>query len=110
MSNEITDLPVQKNIGLPSNSTNKALYIVVVEDPTIKAKKRVFAAQKVVHNTPTLEVFGYEITDAQTSQLKSFNDASNLAKEGQLEILNVSFPWCRVISITNVSYKLKSAQ
>lgn len=113
-NNQLGDLPQQalalekanRNIA---SSTNKMLYILVVEDPSLKAKTRYFATQKVDKTAGFADIVGYEVTNAQSSKLKTWDDATTLAETQELEIFNISFPWHRVISIRNVSYKLKSA-
>ena len=115
-NNQLADLPQQadaleKANRSMGNSTNKLLYILVVEDPTLKEKCRLFATTKVDKMTAFAEVIGYEITNAQSNKLKTWDDVVELVntKNGSIELVNISFPWHRVISIRNVTYKSKSA-
>jgi hypothetical protein len=90
------------------NSANKLLYILVTEDPSNKTQVRYFATAKVDKLATYVDLVGYEVTNAQSNKLKTWDDVTELAKKGKLEILNISFPWQRVINIRNVSYKIKS--
>ena len=91
-----------------ANSTTKLLYTIVVEDPTAKTECRLFATSKVDKSATFCEVIGYEITGAQSSKLKTWNDVIELATKSQLDLVNMTFPWHRVINIKNVSYKAKA--
>ena len=111
---QLVDLPQQANALEKANrnissSANKMLYILVVEDPSLKAKTRYFATQKVDKMASFADIIGYEVTDAQSSKMKTWDDATALAEKQEKEIVSISFPWHRVISIRNVSYKSKSA-
>lgn len=111
---QLVELPQQANALEKANrnissSTNKMLYILVVEDPTAKEKYRLFATTKIDKMAGFSDVIGYEITNAQSSKLKTWDDATALAEKQELEVVSFSFPWHRVISIRNVSYKSKSA-
>lgn len=113
-NNQLADLPLEakalenanKTIG---NSTNKLLYILVVEDPTVKQNCRIFATSKVDKMAAFADIIGYEITNAQSNKLKTWDDVIELANDGNIELINISFPWHRVINIRNVTYKSKSA-
>jgi len=97
---------IQKADSLTANSANKLLYIVVTEDPTSKDEVKYFATSKVDKLTNFAEVIGYEVTSVQMKQIKTWNDVTELAnKSKSMEIVNMTFPWHRVISIRNVSYK-----
>ncbi len=100
---------LEKANKLLGNSTNKLLYIVVTEDPSIEAKIRYFATTKVDKNAYTVDLVGLEVTNAQNNKLETWDDAIELAKEGKLEMQSIAFPWHRIISIKNVSYKKASA-
>lgn len=112
MSNKNEDLQdsnILKNIDRNmNNSTNKLLYLLVVEDPSVKTKTRIFATGKLDKNAAFVDMFGYEITNVHSTQLKTWNDAVELANKESIELVNMSFPWQRVLSIRNVNYKQKS--
>lgn len=92
-----------------ANSSNKLLYIVVIEDPTVKTKGlRFYATPKVDKAAAFIELIGFEVTDTQVKQLKSWNDASELAEQGNLEVTHLCVPWQRVVSIKNANYRVKS--
>jgi hypothetical protein len=101
-------------LGTPLTGT-KALYIVVVEDPSSKPKFRVYGTAKPDKTPGYLEIStGYDLTKltkAQLEQLRTYEDVIELGKEGKVELVNITFPWQRIISIKNVSfgYKAKSA-
>lgn len=91
------------------NSTNKLLYILVVEDPSQKTNVRYFATTKIDKLATGVDVIGYDFTNAQSNKLKTWDDALGLATKEESEILSIFFPWHRIINIRNVSYKQKSA-
>lgn len=92
------------------NNNTKVLYIVITEDPSAKLKVRSFvAAQKIVVTPTFLEVFGYEVNNEVTVQIKStdrFEDAIELAKKGN-NIENVKFPWHRIVRINEYKMLVK---
>ena len=100
---------IEKVNRIIGNSTNKLLYIVVTEDLSSDQGIRYFATSKIDKTPVCLDVVGYEVTNAQSSQLKTWDDAVELATQEKIENISISFPWHRVISIRNVSYKTKSA-
>ena len=112
--NQLSDEPIQakalENVNRAlGNSTNKLLYMLVVEDPTTKTNSRIFITSKVDRMAAFADVIGYEITSIQSSKLKTWDDAVELANKERLEVISIAFPWHRVISIRNVSYKTKNA-
>lgn len=114
-NNNIQDLPLEakalENANKSINSsTNKPLYILMVEDPALKVKYRYFATPKIDKMAGIVDIVGYEIeTNAQINKIKTWDDAVELASKEKFNIVNMTFPWHRVISIRNVSYKSKSA-
>lgn len=88
---------------------NKLLYTVVMEDPTVKDGVRNYVTSKVDKAGAFAEIIGYEVTSAQITKLKTWNDVTELAnKSKNMELISMTFPWHRVISIRNVSYKAKA--
>jgi hypothetical protein len=95
---------VEKIDFLPSRSGNKTLYLVTVDDPLSKPKKRVFVS-KYLDKTPLgIDFVGYEV-DCKTKGPLSDRDAVDLANKGNRDLMSVLFPWHRVVSIRNASYK-----
>ena len=88
---------------LPSRSGNKTLYLVTVEDPTVRAKKRVFVTKYIDQKAFGIDFIGYEI-DNKTSGRLTDKDAVLLANKGNKDLISILFPWNRVISIRNASY------
>lgn len=110
VSNSLPEEEQQKinksTLGIPIVG-NKALYIIMVEDPSSKPKFRAYGTAKPDKTQGYVEMTGYDITNAQIDQLRTYEDVIQLG----LEAINIAFPWNRVISVRNVSfgYKIKSA-
>ncbi len=108
---EMPQQQINKQLGMPSTG-NKALYIVIVEDPSSKPKLRVYGTAKPEKTQSFLEFIGYDLTintTAQIEQLKTYEDVIELSNQGKTDLVSLVYPWSRVISIKNVSYKIKSA-
>jgi len=102
-ANALADLKIKQN------SANSPLYIVRVEDPSKETKTRTFAALKLREESALyLEVIGLELEmDAQQNAFKNYNDLITFAEHGEIAIISIRFPWHRVISIENKTYKQK---
>lgn len=61
MSDEIGILHAGNNSFLPSNSTNKSAFLLVVKDEEDWKKTKTFACSTIGHNANGLEVKGYHI-------------------------------------------------
>ncbi|HUS88850.1 MAG TPA: hypothetical protein VMW91_05685 [Desulfosporosinus sp.] len=86
---------------------NKPLYILKVEDPTVEAKFRVFAVLKVIReDAATLDIVGFEtsLTNAKklTTQIAALEQVE---KNTKIKIVNIRFPWTKVLELENKSYK-----
>jgi hypothetical protein len=92
---------------LKDNSVNNALYIVTVEDPTVASKKRKFASPKAPLETSFyLNVTGIEIATKET--YKSYKEVLDNVKKGEpVKMVNIKFPWTKVIHIDNRTYQTK---
>lgn len=95
---------VEKIEYLPVRSGNKTLYLVTVEDPNSKPKKRVFVTRYLDKGPLGVDLVGYEI-DNKTIMVKTEQDAIDLANKGNRDLISVLFPWNRVVSIRNTSFK-----
>ncbi len=99
MNNSVTEKPLT---GI------KALYIVTAEDPLSTPKIRVYGTTKFDKAPGYVEISsGYNLsnlTQAQLEQLKTYEDAVELSKQGGLELVNIIIPWNRIFSIKNVSF------
>lgn len=113
MSNNNNDIgvrPVTSNLGnKPLNSTNSVLYILVMEDPSVKGKTRCFATNKVDKASWGVDFRGYEVSNINNAQenLKTYENAVEFAKTAKTSLIEMTIPWQRIISITNMSYKAK---
>lgn len=105
---EISIQQANKLSQKPANHATNLIYLVSVEDPSDKAKSRNFLANKVDKVSYGVELKGFEINNKkQLSNLKTFEDAIELAKKESIEMIDLMIPWQRVISIKNMSYKTK---
>lgn len=96
------------DLRLKENSANNPLWICKVEDPTVKAKCRYFAAIKLNQDSPTfVDIVGVEIDQKKQNAYQSFNDVENYVNEGTARVVSIKFPWTRVINIENRTYKRK---
>jgi hypothetical protein len=97
----------QAEARMKDNSGYNALYIVTVEDPTVKAKSRKFASPK-----PPLEaafyvdVTGIEIVTKKA--YKSYKEVLDDVKGETVKMVNIKFPWTKVIHIDNRTYQTKT--
>lgn len=87
------------------NSTNKILYIVRVEDPTIKAKLRSYVVLKYTEFAFGIDLVGYETSPQTQTKLTSYSSALEHAnKSGKVKIINKRIPWARILDVENKSY------
>ena len=100
------------DLKIKQHSANSPLYIVRVLDPSRESKTRTFAALKLREESSIcLEVIGLELEmDAQQDAFKNYNDLVTFAEHGEIAIISIRFPWHRVISIENKTYKQKGAK
>lgn len=102
------------NARLSANSANKVLYIVRVEDPSVKSKIRSYAALKLNETMAHyLQLIGFEYPKTETKnntqkKINTYQEAVEIAEKENLDIEDLRFPWQRVISIKNVNYQNKS--
>ena len=106
--NDNHDLAVKKVEKIPANSTNnKALYIVVTDDPTVKTKHRLYVARQLNMQPLAVEIAGFEVPlniIAQLNDTTSFEDAVELARKGSnSEQENLFLPWQRIIRIKRIN-------
>lgn len=108
---DIKELPTPNLERFSGNSSNnKALYVVVMEDPTVKGKVVNYFAKKISEKSFYLELTGYEVNTnyiAQMTNAKTFEDAVELARDGNKEQQIVYLPWNRILRIKK--YLLNSA-
>ena len=103
----------QKNnkimLGMPA-SGNKALYLIVVEDPSSESKFITYGTAKPDKTIGFVEFIGYDLSKAtRIETLKTYEDVTELGFRGEAELVSICIPSTRVVSIRNVSYKTKSA-
>lgn len=89
------------------NSAIKMAYLITIEDPSHKPKFRTFYASKY-DKSVCLDFKGYETTSLKiTSEIRTYDEVISIAEENNLTMQELCFPWHRVISIRNVSYRTK---
>lgn len=95
----------QADARLRENSSNNPIYIVTVEDPTVKLKCRTFIAVKINQEANCLDVIGYEIKKTETKALNNVREVlDNVIKGKLVQLSNIKFPWTRVINIENKTF------
>lgn len=83
-------------------NANKPVYIMKVEDPTEKDGVAYFKVTNIIRGAYSVDIRGFHLSKAQ---------ADKLGKNPSVEIksttseVHVEFPWHRVISNTNITYK-----
>jgi hypothetical protein len=97
-----------KAVKLPDGSTTKTTYLVKVEDPTMKRKVTAFLTAKLDRTSYGVELVGYLVPVAPADEVRTEKDAVALVNSKDTKSLySVIYPWDRVISVRNVSYRLK---
>ncbi len=88
----------------PSRSGNKTLYLVTVEEPGSRTIRRVFVTKYLTQGPHGIDFVGYEVSNKAKGPLTE-EDAIDLANKGNRDLVSIIFPWHRVISIRNASYR-----
>lgn len=95
--------------GLPGKPDNKNVYLVRVEDITSDREgHRSFVTNKLDYCPGRLEFIGYEINNSSIAELKTYEDAIELANKNKSDLFSVAYPMQKIISVRNVTYKLKA--
>ena len=89
---------VEKTEPLPGYSANKPVYLVEVLS-TFKNDR--FISFKLTYDTPVLKLQGWKISEGAT--VNNLEDAEKHANRD--EYLDIHFPWHRIISIKNITFK-----
>jgi len=89
---------------LPSRSGNKTLYLVTVEEPGSRASRRAFVTKYLTQSPHGIDFVGYEVSNKTKGPLTD-KDAVDLANKGNRDLVSIIYPWHRVISIRNASYR-----
>lgn len=111
--NDIKDLEVKKIDNLPGVSgNNKALYMVVVEDPSIKQKARYYLSHRVDRNDATIEIVGLEIANINSTltlikSAKTYDDALEIAKKQESQSEYLIIPWHKILRINKFTFSTK---
>lgn len=91
----------------PERSVTKILYVVTVEDPSKTEPIRFFAVvgSRLRQNPGiSVEITGSEVTEAQVKKLQPNNINADAFNK---KLVNIIFPWRRLISIQNITYNSK---
>ena len=90
----------EKSLSLPGYSANKAVYLVTVCGEVCT---EIYVSYKLNYEPAILKVQGWKIIVDKT--VNSLEDAEKYADREQY--LDIAFPWQRVISIKNITFKRK---
>ncbi len=105
--NENNDNKLDEITYLPPKSGTKIVYLIAAEGVSAKSKKRMFVSAKITEKAGIgVDFIGYEVP-TNVINIQSEVDALEWANKGSRELYSVLFPWHKIISIRNVSYKLK---
>lgn len=94
-SKEITDLP--------GGAKNKIVYIIKVMDEDFKIKY--FISSKVDITSAIVKFIGYETTKTSANKIKTYSDAIFIANKSKINLVDITYPLYRVISVQNVTYR-----
>jgi hypothetical protein len=88
-------------------SGNKPIYLVTVLETENPTKIRTFASFKTNLNHPNyLDIVGCELPNTKTQKsINLDNIKQEIEKSNKETVLDIKFPWHRVINIINVNYK-----
>jgi hypothetical protein len=96
------------NEKIKNSSKSEVLYILNVEDPTVKQKQSWFIIFKFTETPVYIDVVGFHTNNKnQIDALITISDAEKLAQDNNLQIVNKRFPWARIIDIENKTYRRK---
>jgi hypothetical protein len=90
-----------------SKSNNKIAFIMLVEDPSVRVKFRAFVGVNPAVEATGVLFRGYEINWSDRDKITSFDEALLMAskKNSPEDVIEIRYPWNRVISIRNACYK-----
>lgn len=92
----------EKREPLPGDSTNKPVYLVQVLSRNNRGDfVEHFVSYKLNYELAVLKIQGWKISKGAT--INSLEDAEKHANREQY--LDIHFPWHRVISIRNITFK-----
>ena len=90
----------EKTEPLPGHSANKPVYLVQVQNAF---ETEIYVSFKLNYELAILKVQGWKISSEIT--VDNLEDAEKHAKREQY--LDIHFPWHRIISIRNITFKRK---
>jgi len=82
-------------------STNKPVYLVLVQG----YEEHAFVTSKLELSDTYVRITGHTIPYNSIREIKTLEDAEKHAERE--EILDIMYPWHRVVSIRNITYKSK---
>lgn len=94
---------VLESVGLRGFSTNKTIYLVLVDDPTVKENKRAYVTHRVDYEGLGIKFNGYEVKYGSRNKIKTHKDAYDNAIDVE-DPVEIYYPGHRVISVKNVLY------
>ncbi len=100
--------------GNQAKTTNKELYIIVTEDPTLKVNFRTHIATKHVSTESTVKFIGWEVTGSAKTvveELKNTNiiytDAVEIVKKYSSDLESLEIPWQKIIRVKTIKFAEK---
>ncbi len=100
---------VQKITHLPGKVDNKNVYLVKVKDTEIDHERyRAFVTNKVDYLPGRVSFIGYEIDNSSIAELKTYEDAVELANKNKSDLYHMTYSLQKLTSVRNVTYKLKA--
>lgn len=108
---ENTEEKRKKIESFSSRNNNKIVYLMLVEDLGCKPKTRAFVGDHLSSDTSSVLLRGYEINWSDRDSINSFESAIEKANEYNNEdpdrMIEVTYPWLRIIRVQNITYKRK---
>ena len=108
----IQQLPLDSNILKAADeriksSANQLLYIVRVEDPTVKEKQLyyVWMGKFKIDNPMYIEIVGFSVPKNVQSEFSDSSTALEYAKSNKIAFTSKLIPWHRILEIENRTSK-----
>jgi len=89
-------------------NVNKPLFVVRVEDPTLKEKEYIFyPIYKLDECSNYINVIGYKTSKKRLENLTNVSQVLDFFESSGEKVQEKKIPWSRVLDIENKSYKRK---
>lgn len=106
---QLANASANADLKIKDSFNNGPVYLVTVEDPTIKSKYREFCCLKFQHDSVTVSIVGFDIVSnkKETFALNSLKEVSEYVQKNNITLEDYKIPWTRVINVKNITYKQK---